>query len=48
MSRPVILIGFVLLILAAVFYFGGFAQQAAIPLLILGVLAVAGGIFMGR
>ena len=41
MTRPLTLIGFILLVLAAVFYFGGFATQAAIPLLILGVLAAA-------
>lgn len=48
MNRPLTLIGFILLILCAVFYFGGFAQQAAIPLLILGVLAVVAGILTGR
>lgn len=48
MNRPITLIGFVLLVLAAVFYFGGFASGAAIPLLILGVLAVVAGVLTGR
>lgn len=41
MNRPLMIVGFVLLILAAIFYFANIAGGIAIPLLIIGVVLMA-------
>jgi hypothetical protein len=48
MNRPVLLIAFILIVLAAVFYFGSIATGAVTPLLILGVVALVFAIFSGK
>lgn len=48
MNRPVLLIAFILLVLAVVFYFGSIATGAVMPLLILGVLALVIAMFTGK
>lgn len=46
--RIVTIVAVVLLVLAGVFYFAHTLDQLVMPLLILGVLALAAGILTGR
>lgn len=48
MNRSLMIVGFILLILAAVFYFANIAGGIAIPLLIVGVVLMALSMLSGR
>ena len=48
MTRIVTIVGVVLLVLSAVFYFAHTLDNLVIPLLILGVLTVVAGLLTGR
>lgn len=47
MSRPALIVGFILVLLAAIFHFLNVATAAVLPLLILGVLALAASFVSG-
>lgn len=48
MNRPITILGLILLVLSAVFYFADIASNVAIPLLIIGVIVVVAGILTGK
>lgn len=48
MNRPITMIGFVLVVIAAVFYFLDILPQASIPLFVLGVVVALLGLVTGR